>query len=503
MVDKKIERIEHLDSLRTMCLKLAATPINTAPLASVTQEREADARLHAWLRYYERSRSVLNTCQEGAVDAAYFEKRRLAWLRDFVRCRSRTAGIEIWDLRKKSWVELRFNLRVLCPDVIRNKATFDQIEVEIAQLVDPANHYTNAQRLEWLKTNIRRRPGRSAIEMWDAKQTLWLPLSDAKLRDVYPVYVRGNVPDRQVGLEFVQVLESLASPNYEDPVVRRALEQRTTCLFYSNIQRLMWLRDYTRRNLETDDLEIWHVLHDTWAVVKRETVDGLCPSQVKGCVSEDQLWDEIVQSADLAPSYEGRYPPVRHYTDDDVILWAWQNCRYCDVDGPLQVKIYSIMEGKWFRIAGGAWIAHLPKALTAGRHDGQIQRLLTTGMQSLYGLPFPYGGRGTMTVGEVASDLLFGGVETGLSLDTAAEIKPLMTRIQELTDPVLREQLGTDMQGGVTMAKIAAEVLDYEPGLKPAEQAYLSRRLKDLGWVQRRTAAARLWCPPAGFTRLT
>jgi hypothetical protein len=40
-----------------------------------------------------------------------------------------------------------------------------------------------------------------------------------------------------------------------------------------------------------------------------------------------------------------------------------------------------------------------------------------------------------------------------------------MTRIQELTDPVLREQLGTDMQGGVTMAKIAAEVLDYEPGL--------------------------------------
>lgn len=499
------DKIERIDYLTAMCLKLAAAPINAAALTAVARDFEADAKLDAkldaWLKYYERSRSGPKTREARDMGTADLEKRRLAWLRDFVRRRSLTSEVEIWDLKKEAWVDLDSVHRAPCPDVIRGKVTFDQINAEIVQLIDPANYYTEAQRLEWLKSNIRRRPDHSVIEMWDAKQILWLPLSDAELTNVYPVYVRGDVSDRRVGLEFVQVLESLVPHSDEDPVVKRALQQRTAGSFYSDVQRRTWLRDYTRRNLETDSLEIWHVLHDAWAVVTREALTGLCPSQVKGSVSDDHLWEEIVDAADLAPSYEGRYPPIRHYTDDDVILWAWQNCRYCDAEGPLRAEIYSVMEGKWCRTAGGAWKAHLPQALTVGRHDGQMRRLLTMGTQSLYNLPFPYGGKATMTVEEVASDLLFGGVETGLSLDTTSETVPLMTRIQELTGPVLREQLGADMQGGVTMAKIAAEVLDYEAALKPAEQAHLARRLKDLGWVQRRTAAARFWCPPVGSTR--
>ncbi|MBF0889759.1 MULTISPECIES: hypothetical protein [Gluconobacter] len=498
----KIVRIEHID-FRTIRRKLAESPANAAILASVALDFEADAKLQAWLRYYERSHSVPKTREERDGDQAYFEKRRLAWLRDFIRQSSPKAEVEIWDLREKTWVSIWSNLSVLCPDVIRRQATCAQLAAEIAQLVDPANYYTDFQRLEWLKTNIRRRSGQSAIEMWDARQTLWVQLSDAELNNIYPFYVRGNVPDRQVGLEFVQVLESLASPNDEDPIVRRVLEQRTIRSFYSDVQRQTWLRDYTRRNLETDDLEIWHILHDTWTVVKRETLNGLCPSQVKGSVSEDHLWDEIVKAAVLSSSYEGRYPPIRHYTDDDVILWAWQNCRYCDVDGSLRLEIYSVMEGKWCCAAYEAWRAHLPKVLTVGRHDDQMRRLLNMGKQSLYNLPFSYGGKATMTVADVASDLLFGGVEAALSHGTTSGIMPLMARIQELADPVLRERLGTNMQGGVTMATIAAEVLDCEVGLKPAEQAQLARRLKDLGWVQRRTSVARLWCPPDASDRLT
>ncbi|GBQ08986.1 hypothetical protein AD928_00080 [Acetobacter cerevisiae] len=115
----------------------------------------------------------------------------------------------------------------------------------------------STELLEWLKSNIRRRPDHSVIEIWDAKQSLWLPLSDAELMNVYPVYVRGNVSDRQVGLEFVQVIESLVSHSDEASVVKRVLKQRTANSFYSDVQRRTWLRDYTRRNLETDGLGIW------------------------------------------------------------------------------------------------------------------------------------------------------------------------------------------------------------------------------------------------------
>jgi hypothetical protein len=185
-------------------------PANAAILASVALDFEADAKLQAWLRYYERFHSVPKTREERDGDKAYFEKRRLAWLRDFIRQSSPKTKVEIWDLREKTWGNIWSNLSVLCPDVIRRQATCAQLAAEITQLVDPANYYTDFQRLEWLKINIRRRSGQSAIEMWDARQTLSVQLSDAELNNIYPFYVRGNVPDRQVGLEFVQVPESLA-----------------------------------------------------------------------------------------------------------------------------------------------------------------------------------------------------------------------------------------------------------------------------------------------------